>query len=317
MGGDVTTRSIVFPIYRNQENIPSLMRAVADFNTKYAGDIEFVFVIDGSPDDSGPILVHELAKTDYQYRIVFHSRNFGSFTAIRTGLEHASGDYVAAMAADLQEPPELIAEFFEILNADRADVVFGQRTGRRDPVLTRMLSHAFWSTYRRLILPSMPSGGVDIFACNRAVLEVILSIQEPNSSLVVQLFWVGFRREFVPYQRRERVHGKSAWSIGRRFRYMMDSILAFSDLPIVLILWIGVLGFLFSVLFATFTVVARLFGQIDTTGYTTLVLLIIAFGSVSLVVQGILGSYLWRAVENTRTRPLRIVSRVVDGKKND
>lgn len=313
MGSDVTTRSLVFPVYRNQENIPTLLQVVDDFHARYDGDIEFIFVIDGSPDDSGALLVGALKSSPYNYKIVFHSRNFGSFTAIRTGLEHACGDHVAAMAADLQEPPELIVEFFSMLARDQADVVFGQRTGRNDPPLTRFLSKAFWSAYRRLVLPSMPSGGVDIFACNRQVLEVILSIEEPNSSLVIQLFWVGFRREFVPYKRREREHGKSAWGIGRRFRYMMDSILSFSDLPIVLTLWTGLVGCALSLIFAAITLVARLLGHVDPAGYTTLVLLITGFGSASLAVQGILGCYLWRAVENTKSRPLRIISRVVEG----
>ncbi|TPI21850.1 glycosyltransferase family 2 protein [Mesorhizobium sp. B4-1-1] len=313
MGGNVTARSLVFPIYRNELNIPSLLQAVANFDAMYKGDIEFVFVIDGSPDQSGGLLVRALEDASYRYKIIFHSRNFGSFTAIRTGLEHASGKHVAAMAADLQEPPELIVEFFSILEKDTADVVFGRRTGRDDPLLTRFLSRAFWSVYRRLIMPSMPSGGVDIFACNRQALDAILSIEEPNSSLVVQLFWVGFRREFVPYRRREREHGKSAWGIGRRLRYMMDSIFSFSDFPIVLTLWVGIAGCILSLVFAVITVVARLLGRIDPAGYTTLVLLIVGFGSAILAVQGILGCYLWRAVENTKSRPLRIISRVVDG----
>lgn len=309
----MTTRSLVFPIYRNQENIPSLLRVVGDFHDKYGGDIEFIFVIDGSPDGSGAMLVSALKDRPYHYKIVFHSRNFGSFTAIRTGLELASGSHIAAMAADLQEPPELIDTFFSVLAEDRADVIFGQRTGRNDPLVSRFLSRAFWSAYRRLVLPAMPSGGVDIFACNRQVLEVILSIEEPNSSLVIQLFWVGFRREFVPYKRREREHGKSAWGIGRRLRYMMDSILSFSDLPIVLTLWVGLLGCGLSLIFALITVIARLLGHVDPAGYTTLVLLITGFGSAGLAVQGILGCYLWRAVENTKSRPLRIISRVVEG----
>lgn len=307
------TRSIIFPIYRNKENIPSLLEAVSAFHERYRGDVEFVFVVDGSPDESGPLLVAALKTSGYVYKIVFHSRNFGSFTAVRTGLEHASGAYVAAMAADLQEPPELIVEFFSILERDGADVVFGQRTGRKDPPVSRLLSGTFWGLYRRLVLPSMPSGGVDIFACNRQVLAAILSIEEPNSSLVIQLFWVGFRREFVPYTRRERVHGKSAWGLARRFRYMMDSILSFTDLPIVVTLWTGVIGCVLSLVFAAITVIARLFGHIDPAGYTTLVLLITGFGSVGLAVQGVLGCYLWRAVENTKARPLRIISRVVDG----
>lgn len=308
----MTSRSIVFPIYRNEENISSLVEAVSNFHDKYAGDIDFVFVVDGSPDESGVRLMTALKHSEYNYQIVFHSRNFGAFTAIRTGMEYAKGDYVSAMAADLQEPPDLIVEFFSRLENDVCDVVFGKRVGRDDPAVSRFLSRIFWGIYRRFVLQGMPSGGVDVFGCNRAVAQVILSINEPNSSLIAQLFWVGFRRDFVPYSRRARQHGKSAWNFRRRLRYMMDSIFSFSDLPIILTLWTGIIGCALSLLLGIFTVVARLAGYIEISGYTSIVLLIIAFGSASLAVQGILGCYLWRAVENTKSRPLRIISRIVE-----
>lgn len=313
MGKQVKRRSIVYPVYRNEENIASLLQVVADFNGRYDGDIEFVFVVDGSPDRSGQLLIAGLEDTGLCYKIVFHSRNFGSFTAIRTGLEHTSGDFIAAMAADLQEPFELIVEFFSLLEQDAHDVVFGKRLGRLDPPLTRLLSGAFWSFYRKFVLPSMPRGGVDTFACSRQVADVILSINEPNSSLVAQLFWVGFRRGFVPYQRKAREFGESSWNLRRRFRYMMDSIFSFSDLPIIATLWIGMIGCALSLLLGFFTLIAHLLGYINAEGYTTLVLLITGFGSASLAVQGILGCYLWRAVENTKSRPLRVIMRIVDG----
>jgi glycosyltransferase involved in cell wall biosynthesis len=216
------------------------------------------------------------------------------------------------MAADLQEPPELIIRFFEELEADRADVVFGKRTGRNDSVLRDALSNAFWWLYRKLVIRDVPKGGVDIFACNRQARDVLLSIREPNSSLIAQLFWIGFRREFIAYGRRKREVGESAWKFSRRVRYMMDSIFSFSDLPILLVLWIGVFGCLGSLLFGVIVAFARIFGFIDEPGYTTLVLLIIFFGSLTLAVQGIIGSYLWRTFENTKQRPLSIVSRIVN-----
>jgi glycosyltransferase involved in cell wall biosynthesis len=312
----MTTHSLIVPIYRNEENIQALVVALEDLKSSLRGELEVVFVIDGSPDQSGELLIH--SKHTFPSKTVFHSRNFGSFAAIRTGMEYATGQYIAAMAADLQEPPQLILEFFKILSANSADVVFGQRTGRDDPITTRLGSRLFWGLYRRFVLRDMPSGGVDIFACNRQVLDTVLQIQEPNSSLVSQLFWVGFRRAFVPYSRRPREHGKSAWSFSRRFRYMMDSIFSFSDLPIMLVLWVGVAGCLISTVFGFVTLVARALGYIQVPGYTTLAILIAFFGSLLLAVQGILGCYLWRALENTKHRPLRIVSRtVVSGDRTD
>ncbi|WP_315975746.1 glycosyltransferase [Phyllobacterium sp. A18/5-2] len=292
------------------------MLALSKLRDAVNKDIEFVFVVDGSPDDSGQLLKDALDRSDFDFQLIFHSRNFGSFTAIRTGMEAAQGMYVAAMAADLQEPPELILEFYNILASGNADVVFGKREGRNDPLITKTLSNLFWGAYRRFVMPAMPKGGVDIFGCNRDVRNAVLSIQEPNSSLVAQLFWVGFRREFVPYVRRVREHGKSAWNFSRRLRYMIDSILSFSDLPIMLVLWLGIIGCSTSLIFGLVTLIAKLSGFIEETGYTSLILLTLFLGSLILTVQGILGMYIWRTAENTKRRPLNIISNVYKRNKN-
>lgn len=303
--------SLIVPIYRNAENIHSLFEALERLSTHLGGNLEVIFVIDGSPDRSGEIILN--LPRNFSSRTIFHSRNFGSFTAIRTGMEYANGAYIAVMAADLQEPPELILEFFKLLREKEADVVFGQRTARADGLIQRTMSNLFWSAYRRVILPEMPKGGVDIFGCNRQVLNALLQIEERNSSLIAQLFWVGFRRKFVPYERRQRIEGKSGWSFSRRFRYMMDSIFSFSDAPILAVLWIGLFGSLLSIIFGIVTIISRLFGYIDTEGYTTIVVMISLFGFLNMVVLGLIGCYLWRALENTKRRPLRLISHVVEG----
>ena len=305
--------SLIVPVYLNESNIPALIAAIGELDAALGGRLEAVFVIDGSPDRSGELLAIARPDMPFKAKIAFHSRNFGSFTAIRTGLELASGDHFAVMAADLQEPPELILRFFEILESGEADVTFGQRVSRSDAPVRDMLSRGFWWLYRTMVIRDVPQGGVDIFACNRQARDELLSIEEPNSSLIAQLFWIGFRRAFVPYDRRARQSGSSAWKLSRRVRYMMDSIFSFTDLPILLVLWIGVLGCLGSLLFGLGVVIARLVGLINAPGYATVVVLITFFGSATLAVQGIIGSYLWRTFENTKRRPLRIVSRVVGG----
>jgi glycosyltransferase involved in cell wall biosynthesis len=305
----VKNLTLVIPLYRNSESVPDLVSTLSGLSEKLGGELAVIAVDDGCPDRSGEFLL--AAKCPFPLQVVFHSRNFGSFSAIRTGMEFATSPYLAVMAADLQEPPELVVEFVKLFENDEADVAFGKRVSRADPLISRALSTLFWSAYQRLILRDMPEGGVDIFGCNRKVVDAVLSIREPNSSLVAQLFWVGFRRKFVAYERRPRRHGKSAWSFSRRFRYLMDSIFSYSDLPILMVLWLGIFGCAVSFVFAIITVVARLLGYIQEPGYTSVVLLVIFFGSLTLAVQGIIGSYLWRAFENTKHRPLRIVSRVV------
>jgi glycosyltransferase involved in cell wall biosynthesis len=304
-------RTLVIPIYRNAQNIADLVNAVCDLSQRLGPGLEIVFVIDGSPDASAQLLLEACKNLPFPSRIAFHSRNFGSFTAIRTGLELAAGDHVAAMAADLQEPPELIIKFFDILANDEADVAFGERVSRHDPPLRMLASTLFWRAYRRFVLPDIPVGGVDMFACNRKVREAILSICEPNSSLIAQLFWVGFRRAFVPYVRRPRRSGASGWNVARQVRYLMDSVFSFSDAPILWVLWFGVVGCLLSALLGVVTLIGRLAGFITEPGYATLLLVGLFYGSALLAAQGVIGCYLWRTFENSKRRPLRIITHVV------
>ena len=235
------------------------------------------------------------------------SRNFGSFAAIRTGLKAAKGDCYAVMAADLQEPPELVAAMSRALHADEADVVIGLRNSREDPIASRMMARLYWSFYRRYVVRDMPPGGVDIFGCNRAFRDSLLRMREAHSSLVAQVFWLGFRRQFISYDRRARVHGKSAWSFRRKFEYMLDSVFAFTDLPIRLLLRTGLVVTVGSALFALVLVAARLAGYIGIPGYVMTMLAIVFFGAVNLFALGVVGSYAWRAYENSKQRPLHVV----------
>ena len=306
--------SLVIPVYKNADGLPRLLDAIAeldrDSQAQHGVPLDAVFIVDGSPDDSYARLVERLPSQTFASRLALHSRNFGAFAAIRTGLELADGDGFGVMAADLQEPPELILEFIELLASDAADVVVGVRTKRDDPLLGRVLSRIFWGFYRRTVIRDMPQGGVDIFGCNRAFRDNLLRFGEARSSLVAQVFWLGFRRREVPYKREKRQQGRSAWSLRKRLDYMSDSIFAFTDLPIKLLTHAGVIGVVLSVAISVFLVLARLFGAIDVPGYTPLMLATIFFGSLNLIAFGVVGNYAWRAYTNTQARPLAVVARV-------
>ena len=302
----VIRQSLVIPVYRNEENIPDLLQALAELARKIEA-FEVVFVVDGSPDRSMTLLSEQLPAMPFAWQLIELSRNFGSFAAIRQGLAIARGEFTAVMAADLQEPAELVHELFRQIGTEEYDLAVGVRTSRTDPPLTRITSKVYWTLYHSLVMQEIPAGGVDVFACNRRFRNALLSLEERNSFFIGQLFWLGFRRVEIPYERRARAVGKSAWTFRRRLRYMLDSVFAFSDLPISVLLSLGALGVGVSFGWSLALVLLKAFGLVDVRGYVAIMLAIMFFGSLLLLSQGILGCYLWRVAENTKKRPISVV----------
>ncbi len=300
--------SLVIPVYRNEASLPALLDAIEAVQPKLARPLEVVFVVDGSPDACFEKLRSALPNRKFSSRLLGHSRNFGAFAAIRTGLQAATGDFFAVMAADLQEPPELIEQFYSTMLSGEADVVVGQRASRSDPATSTMMSRLFWWLYRKTINAEIPPGGVDIFGCNRLVLDSLLRLNENNSSLIAQLFWVGFRRKAVPYERLERAEGTSAWTLRKKVRYLLDSVYSFTDLPIRLLSFTGVVALATAVVLGAAVLASRLTHRIQLPGYTPTVLAIVFFGGLNALGLGIVGEYVWRAYENTKARPQSLVS---------
>jgi glycosyltransferase involved in cell wall biosynthesis len=301
--------SIVIPVYKNEASIPDLLLVLRGISERLNSAVEVVFVVDGSPDQSFQCLASELPTFSFKSKLIALSRNFGSFSAIRVGLLKASGPYFTIMAADLQEPADLIVAFFEELAKGEVDVVLGKRVSRDDPFLSKMASEVFWFLYRKFVQSELPRGGIDVFGCNVAVRRELLKLEESHSSLVGLLIWLGFRRKAIPYRRARRQHGKSAWTFTKRVRYLVDASFSFSDAPIRVLLWMGSIGFVISVVFSIILLWARLSGRIHVPGYSPIVLTITFFGSINLVCLGIVGSYVWRTYENTKRRPEAVVLR--------
>ncbi len=189
-------------------------------------------------------------------------------------------------------------------------MLIGVREARMDPFFTRLPSQIFWGLYRRYVIPSVPEGGVDIFACNKAFRDTLLTLDERHSSLIAQLFWLGYRSKSVTYVRQKRAHGKSAWTFSKKLNYMMDSVFAFTDLPIRLLIRVGGASAILAALFGVGVALARLFNLIDVPGYAMTINVIVFLGAVNLFGLGIVGSYAWRTYENTKARPIAIPMRV-------
>ncbi len=313
--GSMPECSVIVPVYRNEANIPELIQRLGELHARVPGGIEAVCVIDGSPDESYALLTKALPAMPFASRVLLLSRNFGSFAAIREGLRTATGRLFAVMSADLQEEASVAISIFSALRADECDVVLGVRVGRADPWLDRITSGLFWGMYRLLIRRDLPPGGVDVFGCNVAFRDQLVRFSESYSSLVGQILWLGFRRKLVNYTRVARRHGRSAWNFSRRVAYLFDSIYSFSDLPIRLFVALGSIGILTSVFFAAVVIFAKLSGGVPVPGYAATVLTIIFFASLNMLGLGIVGAYVWRAYENTKSRPLAVVMReeVYDG----
>ena len=299
--------SLVVPVYKNEENLDRLLSEIERLDEKLGRRLEVVFVVDGSPDRSLEILSARLPHFPVLTQLVSLTRNFGAFPAIAAGLARGTGDFFAVLAADLQEPPELIVEFWETLRSGEADVVFGCRAGRDDPPVSRFLSWIFWSFYRGFVLKDLPAGGVDIFGCNKAVRDQVLLLKEADSNLIALFLWVGFRRKFVPYYRRARQEGVSAWTIRKKVKYALDSIFNFTDLPLRVLLTSGVVGTLLSIAASVIVVIGRFTGLILVSGYTPIVLIVSFFGGLTTLGLGLIGQYLWLSLQNARGRPSYIV----------
>ena len=297
------TYSVVIPVYTNEGSLGAVITRLETVADRLPGRLEAVFVVDGSPDGSLLVLNRLLPEAKISSQLVVHSRNFGSFPAIRTGMAAARGKYIGVMAADLQEPPELMEEFFAALSTGDVDITVGRRESRSDPAMSSLLSRTFWEVYRRVINPAIPRGGVDVFGCTREVAQQLLRLDESHTSLVGLLYWVGFRRVEIPYSRVQRTEGKSGWSFKKRVRYLLDSVFAFTDIPISMLSTVGLVGGLLTVLASIVVLVSWLTGGITEVGYTPLMLVVLFSTFTLLSGLGIVGSYVWRTYENSKGRP--------------
>jgi len=299
--------SLVIPVYKNEANLERLLAELVKLGEHVPGEFEVVFVVDGSPDRCLEILRDRLPALPLRTQLLSLSRNFGSFAAIAAGLEAARGECIAVMAADLQEPPALALQFFEALGSGRTDIVFGVRGSRSDPWHSEIAARAFWFLYRKFVIHDMPPGGVDVFGCTREVRDRLLGLQGINTNMVALLFWLGYRREYIVYQRQPRLEGKSAWTFGKKLRYSLDSIFNFTDLPIRLLLYAGAIALLLAVAGSALVIFAKLRGDIPVPGYTPIVLAILFFGALTSLGFGIVGQYLWLGLQIGRRRPNYIV----------
>jgi glycosyltransferase involved in cell wall biosynthesis len=297
--------SVVVPVLNESANIGPMHEALADTARGATWlDWEFIFVDDGSTDDTFARLKRAHAE-DPRVKVVRLSRNYGSHKGAAAGLRYASGDAAVIMAGDLQDHPREILRFLERWR-EGYHVVWGVRANRDDSPIDVALSRFFAFVIRRIALPTYPKEGTGSFCLiDRRVIDALNSTPERNRLTSGLILHAGFQQITIPYNREQRHSGRSKWSMHQKIRIMLDTVVAFSTTPIRMATVSGMVIALVGFAFAAYLVAYRLIhgpGAIE--GWTSVIVLVLVLGGFQLCVVGMLGEYLWRALDDVRQRPM-------------
>ena len=310
------SRTVVVPIYKSQDHIPKLFEYIQQIGDA-VGEVEIVFVIDGTPDNSEQRIFLEAKKYAFKVKVVRLSRNFGVGPALHAALNHVETSSLVIIGSDLQEPVELYIDFFKRLESGEADVFLGERLSRDDPFLMRFFSAIFWWVNRKFINSETPKGGFDGVGLSAKASKTLAELPELNTSFTSQLQWIGYKQVFIPFHRVRRQSGKSSWTFKRKVKLFADSVYGFTGAPIAILTILGVVSTVLMVFVLIATLFASLMGWMVVPGYATIVILSTLGQSVTIMGLGILGGYIHRSFENTKGRPKFIIEHVYEIPKID
>lgn len=308
--GPDATLSVVVPVYNEADNVDELLRringVVRGLSVPPAG-YELIFVDDGSRDATLDKL-QAAARDDRHLRIVSLSRNFGHQIAATAGLDAARGDAVVLMDGDLQDPPELIEDFMGKFRQGY-DVVYATRRRRAGESGFKLFTAAlFYRVIRRLTNVSIPVDTGDFRLMSRRVVVALRNSRERHRFIRGLVSWVGFKQTGVEYDRAERFSGSSKYPVSKMFRFAIDGITAFSELPLRLATWFGFLVSVAGFLVALYEVGLHVFTGYNLPGYTSTIFAVLFLGGVQLITIGILGEYVGRIYDEIKGRPLYLVA---------
>jgi len=301
--------SIIVPCYNEQEVLPIFYdktKAVLDEIANI--DYEVIFVNDGSRDHTVQVL-RRLAQEDAHIKYISFSRNFGKEAAMYAGLQYATGNYVAIMDADLQDPPELLPQMFAILETGEYDSVATRRTDREgEPPTRSWFARQFYRIINKISNADIVDGARDFRLMNRQMVDAILSMGEYNRFSKGIFGWIGFRTYWLSYNNIERVAGETKWNFWKLFKYAIDGIINFSQVPLNISSWFGILMTVVSFVFLLFIVFRRLAFGDPVAGWASQICVTILIGGIQLFCFGIMGQYIAKIYMETKHRPHYIVA---------
>jgi glycosyltransferase involved in cell wall biosynthesis len=299
--------SIVVPAYNEQEVLPEFHRRVSDVLSGIAMDAEFVYVNDGSSDNTLQVL-HGLSEKDDRVAVVDLSRNFGKEIALTAGLHKANGDAVVVIDADLQDPPELIPQLIaEWKNG--YDVVYAKRVARSgETMLKKATAHAFYRLMQHVSRVRIPEDTGDFRLLSRRAVNALNSLNEYHRFMKGLFAWIGYPQKAITYERDPRHAGQTKWNYWKLWNFAIEGITSFTTAPLRIATYIGLLTAVGAFVYGTYMIVDTLLYGNPVAGYPSLIVIILFLGGVQLTAIGVIGEYLGRIFNETKQRPLYFVN---------
>ena len=307
--------TVVVPCYNEEEAIPffyeEMLKTIEVFNKDFPSvEFEMLFIDDGSKDKTLKVL-REYNEKDKRVRYVSFSRNFGKEAGIYAGLDDAKGDYVVIMDADLQDPPSLLPEMFKAVTEEGFDSAATRRVTRKgEPVIRSFFARMFYKLMARISKTEIVDGARDYRIMTRQMVDAILSMGEYNRFTKGIYGWVGFETKWFEYENVERVAGETKWSFWKLFMYSIEGVIGFSTAPLVISSFFGILCMLLAFVMIVFIIIRKLIYGDPTSGWPSLVCIIMLIGGMQLSCIGIVGEYLAKTYLETKHRPIYIAKEI-------
>ena len=304
--------SIIVPVYNEEDVFPLLLERLNKLTTEYPplkNNTEIIFVNDGSQDGSCD-LINRACREYGMFSGIHFSRNFGHQQAVSAGLKYSSGNYVAVIDADLQDPPELIPKMLEKAKTEGVDVVYAVRRNRKEPIFKVALYKVFYRLLSRMSRIKIPEDSGDFSLMSRRVVSEINQMPEYDKFIRGLRAYVGFRQVSLEYERDSRAAGTPKYTMSKLFRLALDGIFSFSEYPLKVAMYIGWCIALLSFVYAVYLVLWRIFSGVGLPGFATLSVAVFFIGGVQLIAIGLLGEYLSRVYNEVKQRPAYIISKI-------
>ena len=299
--------SIIIPCYNEEEAIPYFYEEIEKITKKIKAKFEYIFVDDGSQDNTLKV-IKTLAKKDKKIRYISFSRNFGKEASMLAGLEHATGDYVTTMDADLQDPPELLIEMFNTLENEEYDICGAVSISRNGySFIRKHFTNLFYKIISKISKTEMINGARDFRLMKRYVVEAIISMREYNRYSKGLFSFVGFKTKWIEFENKNRVAGKTKWSLWKLFIYAVEGIISFSTAPLIFSALLGLFFCIISFIMIIFIIIRTLMFGDPVAGWPSLVCIIFFLSGIQLFAIGIIGQYLAKTYLETKNRPIYII----------
>ena len=308
--------SVVIPCFNEADNVLPLYEKVCSTLENKTDDFEFVFVNDGSKDETLANLKSICETSPHTVKVVSLSRNFGKEAAIYAGLEHAEGDLISLIDADLQQDPAYIVKMVDYLNENPdCDCVAAYQEERREGAFRAFCKRRFYRLINKLSDTEFVDGASDFRTFRSSMKDAILEMSEYHRFSKGIFSWVGFNTYYMPYEAEERLSGTTKWSFGKLCKYAVEGIVAFTTVPLKISTWVGCLTSLGALIYIIAVIIEKFAYGIDVPGYATIVILILFLGGLQLLALGINGEYLARTYIQSKHRPVYIAKEVLSNKK--